>query len=194
MPAAQAAPDRRPRPALIPVLRILLPAVAAAVLLAVIVSAVLGMFRAMERRAAATQPIELMAPRMIGVDNKKRPFILTAASAEREGASNRIRLINPVLVRSPGDAQETRVTAKAGVYDQGAGKLELTGDVKLTGPSGDFATPAAVYDAKTGEVVGRGQVRAAGREGQMEAGSFSVKDKGDSVVYKGGVRTRINPK
>lgn len=194
MPAAQAAPDRRPRPALIPVLRILLPAVAATVLLAVVVSAVSGMFRAMERRAAATQPIELVAPRMIGEDSKKRPFVLTADSAERVGATTRIRLINPVLVRSPGEAEETRVTAKGGVYDQAAGKLELTGDVKLTGPAGDFATPTAVYDAKTGEVVGRGQVRAARREGQMQAGSFTVKDKGDSVVYKGGVRTRINPK
>lgn len=191
MSDAPAAPARRPQ--LIPVLRILLPALAGAVFLAVILSAISGMFRAAERRAAATQPIELVAPRMIGEDNKKRPFVLTATTAEREGETSRIRLVNPVLVRSPGAREETRVTAKGGIYDQGAGKLELSGDVRLTGPSGDFDTTAAVYDARTGEVVGRG-VQADARSGEMRAGSFSVKDKGDSVVYKGGVRTRINPK
>jgi len=188
-----ASPARRRRPPLIPVLRIGLPALAAAVFLAVIVSAISGMFRAAERRSAATQPIELVSPRMIGEDNKQRAFVLTAQAAEREGETGRIRLINPVLVRSPGGADETRVTAKGGLYDQAGGKLELNGDVKLSGPSGNFDTPSAIYDAKTGEVLGRG-VEAASRSGKMKAGSFAVKDKGDSVVYKGGVHTRINPK
>ena len=194
MPAAQAPSVRPPRPQLIAVLKVLLPATAAAILLAVIASAVSGMLRAADRKAAATRPIELLAPRMMGTDNKKRAFVITAASAEREGESTRIRLIDPVLVRDPGGQQQMRVTAKGGVYDQGAGRLELAGDVKLSGPSGDFATPSAIYDAKTGEVLGPGAVRAAGAAGQMQAGSFTVKDKGASVVYKGGVRTRLNPK
>jgi lipopolysaccharide export system protein LptC len=193
MPAAPALSARRPRPGLVAILRVLFPALAAAVLLAVVISAVSGMVRSAARRSAATQPIELTAPRMIGEDGKKRPFVITASTAEREGATNRIRLVQPVLVRDPGTPQQTRVTAQSGVYDQTAGRLELAGDVKLTGPSGDFATPAAVYDAKTGEVLGRG-VQAAGRSGQMKAGSFSANDKGDSVVFKGGVRSRINPK
>lgn len=194
MSASETQALRRPRPPVIATLRILFPVIAAAVTLTVVVSAASGMLRTAEKKTAADQPIELVGPRMVGQDNKKRGFVITAASAERIEGSARISLRNPVLVRDPGGADQVRVAARTGVYDQGAGKLELAGDVKMSGTAGDFATPAAVYDAKTGEVVGRGAVQAAGGVGQLQAGSFAVKDKGASVVYKGGVHTRLNVK
>jgi lipopolysaccharide export system protein LptC len=187
---------RRPRPPLIATLRILLPAVAVATLLAVIGAAILSAWRGAENRAEVTRPIELIGPQLSGEDSKNRPFVITSATAERElGVANRIRLHDPVLVRDPGAADQMKVTAKSGVYDETAGRLDLSGDVKFTSPNGTSTTQAATYDARTGEVLGAAAVQAAGAAGQqLQAGSFAVKDKGDSVVYKGGVHTRLNTK
>ncbi|CAN7216515.1 LPS export ABC transporter periplasmic protein LptC [Phenylobacterium sp. LjRoot225] len=194
MTASEVPAVRRPRPPLIAILRILLPAVAGAVLLAVIVAVASSGLRNIAGAASTTRPIELVGPRLIGADSKQRPFVITATSAEREDGSGRIRLNSPVLMRDQGGADEMRVTAAKGVYDETAGRLELTGDVRLAGPSGAFATPSAVYDAKSGEVLGAGGVKAASGANQLQAGSVSVKDKGKSVIYKGGVHTRLNVK
>jgi len=183
----------RPRPLPIVVLRILLPTFAAVVALAVVVTATFSSLHGAAGPAPATRPIELVGPRMIGEDSKKRPFVITATTAEREEGSNRIRLSSPILIRSQGGADQMRVTAATGVYDEAAGRLELSGDVRLAGPSGAFATPSAVYDAKSGEVLGTG-INAAANAGQLQAGSFAVKDRGKSVIYKGGVHTRLNVK
>lgn len=193
MTASEVSNIRRPRPPLIAVLRIVLPALAGIILLAVIVAAASSGLRNFTNVAATSQPIELVGPRLIGEDNKQRPFVITAASAEREDAS-RIRLTDPILVRNQGAADQMRVTSARGLYDEAAGRLELNGDVRLAGPSGAFNTPSAVYDAKSGEIVGTGAVQAAAGAGQLQAGSFTVKDKGKSVVYKGGVHTRLNVK
>lgn len=196
MSASQVSVTRRPRPPLIATLRVLLPAVAAATALAVIVAAGLSASRGAESQAAVTRPIELIAPRLTGEDRKQRPFVITAVTAERQdGAAGLIRLHNPVLVRNPGAPDQMQVTARTGTYDEASGRLELAGDVRLTSRSGSSTTQAAAYDAKSGEVVGGGAVRAAGASGeQVQAGSFAVKGKGGSVVYKGGVHTRLNPK
>jgi lipopolysaccharide export system protein LptC len=195
MSASDAPAVRRPRPPLIAALRVLLPALAFATLIAVVGSGILSTRRGAETRAEVTRPIELIGPRLTGEDNKNRPFVITAATAEREAGVDRIRLHAPVLVRNPGSPDQMQVLAKSGIYDEAAGRLELIGDVRFTSRSGTSTTPSAVYDAKSGEVLGQAAVQAAGASGQeVRAGSFAVKDKGQSVVYKGGVHTRINPK
>jgi lipopolysaccharide export system protein LptC len=195
MTVSEAPVVRRPRPSLIATLRIVLPLVAVATLIAVIATALGSAYHAAASRTAANQPIELIGPQLTGEDAKGRPFVITAVTAERQdGSTNRIRLHNPVLVRDQGGADQMRVTAKSGIYDEAVGRLQLDGDVKFTGSNGSFTSPSAVYDAKTGQVLGSNAVQAAGGVGDLHANSFAVKDKGKSVIYKGGVHTRIVPK
>jgi lipopolysaccharide export system protein LptC len=196
MTASEVPIPRRSRPPLIAALRILLPAVALLTLLAVIGTAAANAYHASEIHTAPTRPIELIGPQLTGKDSKNRPFVITAVTAERENdtATSRIRLHSPVLVRDPGGADQMRVTANNGVYDETAGRLDLTGDVKLANKSGSSTSPSATYDAKTGEVLGAEAVQAAGGSSRVQANSFAVTNKGDSVVYKGGVHTRLVPK
>lgn len=196
MSATEASAAHRPRPSLIATLRIVLPVIAGLVLLAVVASTVTGLFNDARIRAAATKPIEMIAPRLIGEDSKQRPFVITAATAQREDGTNtnRIRLNSPVLVRDEGGPDQMRVSAKQGVYDESASKLELAGDVHMTTQTGEFTSPTAIYDSKTGEIIGRGDIEGAGSAGQLKAGSVELKDKGDTVTYKGGVHTRLNVK
>jgi lipopolysaccharide export system protein LptC len=194
MSATEAPAVRRNRPSLIATLRIVLPVIAGLVLLAVLASAVTGAFNNARVRAAATKPIEMIAPQLVGEDSKQRPFVISATTAQREDGTNRIRLNAPVLIRDQGGDDQMRVTAKTGLYDETAGLLELTGDVRMTGRAGEFNSPAATYDSKTGDIVGKGSVQASGAAGQLQAGSFQVQDQGDSVTYKGRVHTRLNVK
>jgi lipopolysaccharide export system protein LptC len=194
MSASEVPIVRRPRPPLIATLRVLLPGVAAATLLAVIAAASFSAWRGAENQTEVARPIELIGPRLTGEDSKNRPFVITATTAERM-ADNRIRLQSPKLVRSSGQPDQMQVTANSGTYDEAAGRLELTGDVKLASRDNASTTQSAVYDAKTGEVLGGSAVQASGKPGQqLQAGSFAVKNQGESVVYKGGVHTRITPK
>lgn len=167
MSASEVPVARRSRPQLIATLRILLPTVAVGTLVAVVATAIASAYQAAEIRAAATRPIELIGPQLLGEDSKNRPFVITAATAEREaGISSRIHLHSPVLVRDPGKPNQMRVTAKSGVYDEAAGRLELAGEVKFTSPSGSSTTPSAVYNAKTGKSSGRGPYRRPARPGR----------------------------
>ena len=57
-----------------------------------------------------------------------------------------------------------------------------------------FATAASLFDTKTGEVEGSGPIQGAGGLGEINAKSYGVYDKGDRMVFKGGVHTRLNVK
>ena len=49
----------------------------------------------------------------------------------------------------------------------------------------------AFMDTRTGKVVGQSQVQGDGPLGQLNAKSYSVEDKGDRLVFRGGVRARV---
>src|SRR5689334_9321971 len=101
----------RPHFTRIRLLRLVLPVFAAALTLLVIGWAVVGAIRGSSREAAAP-PLELTSPRMIGQDNKRRPFVVTAQRAVREpGATQRIRLEHPELVRQQGGPDALHVVA-----------------------------------------------------------------------------------
>jgi len=144
---------------------------------------------------AAAPPLIVASPRLTGEDSKNRAFVITAAKATREpGSVQRIDLDQPTLDRDEGGADALHVTAAKGIYDQAAGRLYLSGGVRIDGQSGHFATPSTVYDTKTGGLIGAGAVQAQSEVGQLQAQSFSVSGKGRSVIYKGGVHARIERK
>ena len=54
-----------------------------------------------------------------------------------------------------------------------------------------FLSQEAIVDTRTGKVVGQSQVQGEGPLGQLNAKSYSVEDKGDRLVFRGGVRARV---
>jgi lipopolysaccharide export system protein LptC len=181
----------RPRSSLVVVLRIALPAIAIGLTLLVLGWTIASALRG--AREVAAPPLAMTSSRLVGQDEKKRPFVITAARAVREpNMTQRIDLERPTLARDEGGPDALHVSADRGVYDEQAGRLSLAGDVRISGANGHFVTPAAVYDTKTGNVVGSGAVRGAGDAGELQAGAFSARDKGQSVTYKGGVHARMN--
>jgi lipopolysaccharide export system protein LptC len=178
-------------------LRIALPLLAAGIVTTIAVQATLRALQAKPSAATATGPaLRMENPRFTGAMKDGRAFLITATAAVRDSADpNKVALESPHLTRGYGSDNPTQVISRQGAYDEQKGALLLTGDVKINNGGGyAFSTEKALIDTRTGEVVGDQGVSGAGASGsKVRADSYSVSDKGDRVVFKGRVRTRLNP-
>jgi lipopolysaccharide export system protein LptC len=140
----------------------------------------------------ADAPIQLVNPRFVGRDKKGRAFVLTAKTATRDPKDyQRVLLDTPMLILDEEGDRPVRVSAKSGVYREDAKILNLAGGVKLNGGDINFATASSVFNTATGELEGKGEIQGAGALGEIIAKSYGVYDKGERMVFKGGVHTRV---
>ena len=184
----------RRRSRLIRRLRVILPALIALILLAmagfVLHTTFLGRDAA-PREADA--PIQLVNPRFVGKDDKGRAFVLTAATAVRdENDYQRVLLDKPALILDAEGINPTRVTAKSGVYREDRRVLNLDGGVTMSGQDTTFDTLSSIFNTATGELEGQGEISGSSSLGEITAKSYGVYDKGERLVFKGGVRGRID--
>jgi lipopolysaccharide export system protein LptC len=186
----------RRRSRLVRTLRVLLPAAIALIFVGLVGSVAWSTFNAQPRSAkAGDEPIRLTNPRFIGRDDKGRSFVLTAESAIRDRLDyQRVILKKPALVLDEKGPDEMRINGADGIFHEQNGKLELSNGVRMADSKNAFDTAASLFDTKTGEVVGSGPIQGAGGLGEIRADSYGVYGKGDRMVFKGGVRTRLEPK
>lgn len=196
-------PDRRldierwrRRSRLVRGLRVALPAVILLILAGMAGSVVYNAVTVSPAQAdSPDEPIRLANPRFVGRDDKGRAFVLTAISATRDPKDyQRVMLDQPALVLDEEGPDPLRISAKSGVYHEADRKLDLQGGVKLQGAETVFETAASLFDTKTGEVVGSGPIQGSGSLGEITAKSYGVYGKGERMVFKGGVHTRLNTK
>ena len=121
--------------------------------------------------------------------------MLTALTATRDAKDyQKVYLDRPDLVLDDEGPDPVRVTAAHGVYHEDDRKLEVSGGVRLAGAQAAFDTAESLFDTRTGELVGSGPIHGAGPLGEIDAKSYGVYDKGERMVFKGGVHTRMNSK
>lgn len=186
----------RRRSRLIRALRIVLPAMIALIFVGLVGSVVWSTFNAQPKTArGGDEPIRLVQPRFVGRDDKGRGYILTAESAVRDRLDfQRVILKKPALVLDEGGPDEMRINGADGIFHEQNGKLELMNGVNLADAKNAFQTTASLFDTKTGEVIGSAPIQGAGGLGEITAKSYGVYGKGDRMVFKGGVRTRLETK
>ena len=186
----------RRRSRLVRRLRVILPALIALILLSMLGFVLRTTFLGRDSaRQAPDAPIELVNPRFVGKDNKGRAFVLTAAAAVRdENDYQRVLLDRPALILDAEGVNPTRVTAKSGVYNEDRQMLNLDGGVKMSGGDVTFDTASSIFNTATGELEGEGLISGASSLGEITAKSYGVYDKGERLVFKGGVRGRIDSK
>ena len=193
--AAERARNRRRTP--VRRLRLGLAVVAIGVATTVIVQASWRSFASSKLQTqAAMAPLVLDKPRFTGVLKDGRPFLITAERAVRDTEDqNIVRLTAPLLVRGYGQTNPSQATAKTGVYREAENTLLLADEVKITSAEGyDFDAPRALIDLRTGAVSGDAGIEGSGPKGSTRANTYNVTDKGDRVVLKGRVRTRLEPR
>jgi len=181
---------------LIRTLRIVLPiAVAAlATLLGVLVASHAVKVQATAPRETATQ-IRMVNPHFFGRDRQGRAFELGAAQAARSDANMQEVLLDDVSVTlDVNGAHPSRMTADHGIYREDTRILQLRGNVRVDdGRASTIATNDATVDTRAGTVVGDQRVASQTTVGSIQAGQYQVQDRGDRVIFRGGVRARVNP-
>lgn len=183
----------RRRSRLIHVLRLVLPLLIAAIFALLIGYVVYGSVVGREARPTeADAPIRLVNPRFVGRDDKGRSFVLTAASAVRDERDyQRVLLDKPSLILDENGPEPMRLSGRKGVFHEQTGQLQLSGGVRLIGPQATFDTASSVFETSTGELAGEGPISGSGPLGDIDAKSYGVYDKGERMIFKGGVRARI---
>ena len=184
----------RRRSRLVRALRILLPLVIGLILAALAGAVAHNALTSQPGQGKDTSaPIRLMHPRFVGRDDKGRAFVITAESATRDPHEyQRVLLVRPSMLMDSQGPDPMRLTANAGVYNEGTFKLELHGSVRLVDSKGAFDTAHSLFDTKTGEVVGSGPIQGSGSVGELQANSYAISDKGERMFFRGGVHTRID--
>ena len=184
----------RQRGVLIRTLRWLLPLIMMAVV-ALLVSLVAQ--HAARRRAASNReaqaPIRMLDPRFFGRDDQGRPYILSASQAAREEeALELVRLKDPKVTLDMDGPHPSTLTADSGIYHEDTRLLYLKGHVKADNATESrFATDEASVNTRTGVVSGPGALSSQTPVGDLQSRSFDVFDKGNRVVFKGGVHARL---
>ncbi|HZZ36674.1 MAG TPA: LPS export ABC transporter periplasmic protein LptC [Caulobacteraceae bacterium] len=144
--------------------------------------------------AAEATPIRMVNPHFVGRDNKDRAYTLSARQASRDDQDfQKVLLQYPAVTLDVDGAHPSTLTADMGVYREDTRILVLNGHVRADdAKSSSFSSDQAVVNTRTGEVSGPGALASQTPLGQVAGNSYEVKDKGDRVVIKGGVRARLN--
>ena len=205
-----ASPLRPPRPAagaplprgkarahsrLVRTLRVVLPMIMVAMI--AILASLVGMHALRRHESAqkeASAPIRMINPHFYGRDNQGRAYTLGATQASRDEQSfQKVLLRNPSVTLDVGGAHPSNLTADNGIYLEDTRILYLRGHVRADNAKvSTFATDQAVVNTRTGVVNGAGAIDSHTPLGALNSKSFDVYDKGDRVIFKGGVHARLN--
>ncbi len=144
-----------------------------------------------DSKLSGADAVRMIAPRFSGRDSDGQPVEITADAATRSAADPEIVLLeNPVLITASG----LRVQSQRGTYDARSRTLDLDTDVRIIEPSGTaFSTTVARIIVAENRVVGEQPISGRGPFGEIAAGRYEIFERGDRVVFSGGVRTMIEP-
>jgi len=174
-------------------MKILLPAVAALLIVLILVWPYLRSedlrfrlsFAALT--AGETEDPSMVNPRYLGIDGENQAFSITADLARRlaEGSSA-VELEMPKADITLSDGTWLVVTAQSGVYKQIKKTLELTGAVNMFHDSGyEFKTSKIRIDLEKGLAEGDAAVRGQGPFGDLSGEGFRFIDKGKTIIFTG---------
>lgn len=130
----------------------------------------------------------MLQPHYRGVDERGRPYTLTASWANQTGP-NRVELGAPKgdMVLESGNWMQ--VQAKQGVFIQRAELLDLSKDVVLYRDDGTVVrTETAAVDVKQGAASSDDKTHAEGPFGVLDAQGFMLTDKGATIQFQGPAR------
>jgi lipopolysaccharide export system protein LptC len=136
----------------------------------------------------------MVNPHFYGRDTQGRPYTLTASQAARDERSfQTVLLTQPFVTLGADGAKPSTLQSDTGVYHEDTRILLLRGHVRASdAKSGRFASDEAVVNTRTGTVVGPQALSSSSDAGALQSRSFDVYDKGDRMIFKGGVHARLN--
>lgn len=182
-------------------MKVLLPALAAALMLLVVAWPQFTIddsgFRLSVSKLAPDQAdsLTMLNARFDGLDEEERPYTLTADMATQSDSDKDIvELELPKADITLEDGTWLALTARSGEYRQESRILDLTGSVSLFHDQGfELRTEAARVDLVKGSAVGVLPVQGQGGAGVIQAEGFRVLDRGARIIFTGKAHMIVNP-
>ena len=146
------------------------------------------------RRVMSVEPdsARLKQPKYHGLDERGRPYTITADWAQQTGPQ-RIVLSEPKGDVVPENGGWVMLESHDGVYIQHAGLLDLSHDVVLYRDDGTvLRTQSASIDVKASAAASSEQTHAEGPFGTLDAQGFTLVDKGAVIQFHGPSRLLVN--
>lgn len=131
--------------------------------------------------------LTMVNPRFEGVDDKNQPFSVLAESASQAGKDDTvIRLEEPKADLSLETGDWLALSAERGAYDREKRLLRLEGQVSLFHDQGfELETESAQVDLEAGRADGNQAVHGQGIMGNIESEGFRVLDRGERIIFTG---------
>lgn len=137
--------------------------------------------------------IHMTNARFFGRDGDGHPYVLAAGGAARDDADfQRIQLRDAMLSLNADMPVHTQISATRGVYRENDRILRLSGQVTFRDGAGDlFITEQAIVDTINGVITGPSKIRGSGPTGVIAADAFEIFDRGQRMVFRGNVHSRL---
>jgi lipopolysaccharide export system protein LptC len=138
---------------------------------------------------------EIVRPRLFGLDEQNRPFIVTAATAETSpsvaGVAQNITLQNIDAGFRLDTANPISLQASSGVFDAVRGQIDLQGRIAVDDGKGTILHGStAVVDVNNKSAQSLTPVKARNKSQQINAGGVQIFDSGNRVVFTGKTSVR----
>ncbi len=192
--------DARRHSGLVRWLKIILPAIAGACIVAFFVAMKMVTSDIAELFTLAgvtmdTKSLVMEKPHLSGFKGTEHSYEVVADRAVQD-------LANPKIARLEGIKAEfgltadvkVNLTAKSGVIDTDSQKLELQGGITVSATNGYEARLDGAYvDFQTKEMTSDGMIEISSTEGQVRAHTLQVTQEGKKIVFGGGVSVTYMP-
>jgi lipopolysaccharide export system protein LptC len=189
-------PPRRSR--MVRVAKYVLPLIAVALLASIALwpelSRNLASGRVTWRRLAAVDPDagQMLHPRYRGMDERQRPYTVSADSANRAGPE-RLNLVAPAGDVTLQNGTWLMLRASTGVFMQHSNELDLARAVTLYRQDGTIMRSAtATMNLKLGAATSNDYTHAEGPFGTLDAEGFTLVDKGSVIQFHGPAKLVLN--
>ena len=134
----------------------------------------------------------MVDPHYRGVDERGRPYTMTASWAAQSGPT-RVDLGDPKADMVLEGGNWLQVEARRGVFIQHSEQLDLSQDVTLYRDDGTVVrTDTAAVDVKQGAAASNDKTHAEGPFGVLDAQGFTLIDKGAAIQFQGPARLTVN--
>ncbi|HLJ63023.1 MAG TPA: LPS export ABC transporter periplasmic protein LptC [Stellaceae bacterium] len=188
---------RRGYSRLVSLMKLMLPAIAGALLLLIIAwphfeSIHITLPRIDLREA---RELRMVMARYAGIDRQNRPFVLNAEVVRQAPRSDDlVSLEIPHATLTTEGGGWVTLTSKTGIYQPQAQLLDLFGNVEIHQDKGNsLYTETAHADMAAGTAEGHERVSGDGPAGWITAEGFKIIDHGDTIIFTGRAQLQVRP-
>ncbi len=180
-------------------LKLLLPMIAAALMLIVVIWPEMTSRDEGFRIGVADISVEdaknlrMVSPRYMNIDKDGQPYVLSAdETTQASGDDQLLQLTRPKADITLKDGTWIALNAEFGNYYREDKLLDLYGAVNLYQDEGyEFHTTRALFDLNTGGASGQEAVQGQGPFGTVESEGFRILDSGNAILFTGRSRMVI---